>query len=88
VNIATGNDSYEAWREGIHDDLVLSVALACWFAEQFKPTPAIAPISLTKASFWRNASMARHYGNGYGEGPSAMDAAAMAGRALLNNEGW
>jgi|GEM_PF-1017644 hypothetical protein len=22
VNIATGHDSYEAWREGAHDDLV------------------------------------------------------------------
>ncbi len=33
INIATGHDSYEAWRESIHDDLVLSVAMACWFAE-------------------------------------------------------
>lgn len=33
INIATGNDSYEAWRESIHDDLVLAVALACWYAE-------------------------------------------------------
>ena len=32
VNIATGHDSYEALREGDHDDLVLSVALGCWFA--------------------------------------------------------
>jgi len=28
-----GNDAYEAWREGQHDDLVLSVALACWYGE-------------------------------------------------------
>ncbi|MFA5003132.1 MAG: hypothetical protein WC502_09195 [Methanolinea sp.] len=28
-----GHDSYEAWREGQHDDLVLSVALAVWAAE-------------------------------------------------------
>lgn len=34
VNLATGHDSYEAWRESIHDDLVLTVALACWYAEQ------------------------------------------------------
>jgi len=26
----TGHDSYEAWREGIHDDCVLSVAMALW----------------------------------------------------------
>lgn len=29
---AAGNDTYEAWREGDHDDLVLAVALACWKA--------------------------------------------------------
>jgi len=30
VNIATAHDSYEAWREGDHDDLVLAAALATW----------------------------------------------------------
>jgi hypothetical protein len=30
----TGHDSYGAWREGTHDDLLLSVALACWAAER------------------------------------------------------
>lgn len=30
INLATSHDSYEAWREGDHDDLVLAVALACW----------------------------------------------------------
>ena len=34
INIATAHDSYEAWREGDHDDLVLAVALACWYARQ------------------------------------------------------
>jgi hypothetical protein len=29
-----GRDSYGVWREGIHDDLVLAVALACWVAER------------------------------------------------------
>ncbi|MEM8598473.1 MAG: hypothetical protein AAGF99_01005 [Bacteroidota bacterium] len=33
VNIATGHDSYEAWREGDHDDVVLAVAMALWLAE-------------------------------------------------------
>lgn len=28
-----GHDSYAAWREGTHDDLVLCVALACWRAK-------------------------------------------------------
>jgi hypothetical protein len=35
INISTAHDSYEAWREGDHDDLVLSVAMACWAGERF-----------------------------------------------------
>jgi len=31
---AAGHDSYNDWRESIHDDLVLSVALAAWFGER------------------------------------------------------
>lgn len=34
-----GNDTYEAWREGDHDDLVLSLALACWAASRFSSMP-------------------------------------------------
>jgi hypothetical protein len=35
VKISTaGHDSYNAWRESIHDDLVLSVALAAWYGER------------------------------------------------------
>jgi hypothetical protein len=34
VNPVTGHDSYEAWRETEHDDLVLATALACWLAER------------------------------------------------------
>lgn len=30
----SGNDTYEAWREKDHDDLVLAVALACWLNEK------------------------------------------------------
>lgn len=30
---ATGHDSYGAWRDGTHDDLVLAVALASWYGE-------------------------------------------------------
>jgi hypothetical protein len=29
-----GNETWGAWREGTHDDLVLSVALACWRARR------------------------------------------------------
>jgi hypothetical protein len=31
---AQGHDSYEAWREDIHDDLVLSVAMGLWYASR------------------------------------------------------
>ena len=33
IDPITAHDSYGAWREGQHDDLVLAVALAVWFAE-------------------------------------------------------
>lgn len=31
IDPRTAHDSYAAWREGQHDDLVLATALACWF---------------------------------------------------------
>jgi hypothetical protein len=34
VNVATANESFEAWRERDHDDLVLALALAVWLGEQ------------------------------------------------------
>lgn len=34
----SGHDSYEALREGTHDDLVLAVAMAAWWGER-KPEP-------------------------------------------------
>jgi len=34
ININTAHDSYESYREGIHDDLVLSVACAAWWGEK------------------------------------------------------
>jgi hypothetical protein len=37
INLKTAHDSYEAWREGVHDDLVLSVALALWYAARPRP---------------------------------------------------
>jgi hypothetical protein len=36
VNVATGTETFEAWRERDHDDMVLSVALPCWLAERGK----------------------------------------------------
>lgn len=34
---AAGRDTYGAGPEGTHDDLVVAVALACWFAEMWCP---------------------------------------------------
>jgi hypothetical protein len=33
VDPKTAHDSYEHWREGDHDDLVLATALACWYRQ-------------------------------------------------------
>jgi hypothetical protein len=32
-----GHDSYGSWREGAHDDLVLALACAVWWAERYQP---------------------------------------------------
>ena len=34
---AEANETFGVWREGQHDDLVLAVALACWWAERHPP---------------------------------------------------
>lgn len=44
INVSTAHDSYEAWREGDHDDLVLSVALACWAGEKFLKSAPLARV--------------------------------------------
>ncbi len=44
LQAATAHDSYEAWREGDHDDLMLSVALACWAGERFLRKPVLATV--------------------------------------------
>ncbi len=44
INISTAHDSYEAWREGDHDDLVLSVALSCWAGERALKKPRLARV--------------------------------------------
>jgi hypothetical protein len=43
-----GNETFESWRENDHDDMVLSLALACWAAENIRfpawPPPDRGPI--------------------------------------------
>jgi hypothetical protein len=42
INLETAHDSYGAWREGTHDDLVLAVALALWMGT--RPRVAAAAV--------------------------------------------
>jgi len=30
INLQTGHDSYQPWREGGHDDLLFAVCLSAW----------------------------------------------------------
>lgn len=40
---AARNETFAAWREGDHDDLILAVALAAWLAEKTLPSPVAPP---------------------------------------------
>ena len=42
----------EPWRERTHDDLVLAVALACWYGETHKPVPLVAPVIGYQENVW------------------------------------
>lgn len=53
INLATAHDSYGAWREGEHDDLVLSVALACWHAVRFPAVLGGMQTGPRKTDSWR-----------------------------------
>jgi hypothetical protein len=54
VNLATGHDSYEAWREGVHDDFVFAVSLVCWYAlkQEKSGGRAILLIEITKGDYY------------------------------------
>jgi hypothetical protein len=41
ISLLTAHDSYGAWREGAHDDLVLAVALATWEATRVRPSTGV-----------------------------------------------
>jgi hypothetical protein len=47
---AAANEVYSAWREGMHDDLVLAVALAAWVAEKGAGRVGVLPFSLGKGA--------------------------------------
>jgi len=49
-----GHDSYAAWREGTHDDLVLALALAVWGGQRGQPmATAIARDDGSERGGWR-----------------------------------
>ena len=48
IDPETTHDSYSAWRENDHDDLVLATALAIWWAEQY-----VEPIRFSMAPIRR-----------------------------------
>jgi hypothetical protein len=37
INIKTGHDTYEPWREGQHDDLLFAVCMAVWASDKLRP---------------------------------------------------
>lgn len=75
IDPVTAHDSYSAWRDNEHDDLVLSAALAAWWAErQPRPpgplsfsgatkSPPIIPGGQKGGGNWF-AEAARHHGGG------------------------
>jgi hypothetical protein len=52
IDPATAHDSYSAWREADHDDLVLSVALGCWYGEQRREVPICFPSGTVSPGRW------------------------------------
>jgi len=60
IDPATAHDSYSAWREQDHDDLVLSAALAAWWGEQhadrevltFSTVPICRPYPTKPINYW------------------------------------
>jgi hypothetical protein len=60
VKVTTaGNETFEAWRERDHDDLVLAVALACWAGG--KPRSTARPFAANGCPEISRAAAAAHY---------------------------
>jgi hypothetical protein len=48
------NDTYGAWRDGSHDDIVLALAIALWHTRQHQPPVIVAPVGITRISPWND----------------------------------
>lgn len=46
AKVTLNADEMESWREREHDDLVLAVAMACWWAERIQIVPSGRPLAL------------------------------------------
>lgn len=44
IDPVTAHDSYSAWREGDHDDLVLAAGILLWHGENSLPKPPFVPM--------------------------------------------
>jgi hypothetical protein len=62
IDPATAHDSYSAWRDQDHDDLVLAVALACWWGEH-QPTPIAFSIPKQAIKFGPFGDYPRRHGD-------------------------
>jgi hypothetical protein len=52
IDPRTAHDSFSAWREQDHDDLVLSVSLAAWQGEREVDIPPLVCVEATKKPSW------------------------------------
>ena len=52
IDPLTAHDSYGAWREGQHDDLVLALACGAWYGERWRPPPVRAPAVTLSVDNW------------------------------------
>jgi len=58
---ASAHDTYGVWREGVHDDLVLATAIACWYGERVGGSTML-PISIPQKSLWRDETSGPAWG--------------------------
>ena len=56
IDPVTAHDSYSAWRDNEHDDLVLATALACWWAEQNPEQPILCVEGIARHNPWHSGS--------------------------------